>query len=92
MSDFLGEISGKSEIEQIHAVQSHLLSPLNNDGHLLGTYNEFWLISMYHLGYGHPETQELAYKWVNLTLEFLTFKELSDCTGSLQSSTVPRRD
>lgn len=53
------------EIEQIHAVQEHLLSPLSSDGHLLGVYNELWLMSMYHNGYGHKETQELAYKSVN---------------------------
>lgn len=60
--DFLGEMAGKSDIEQIHALQMHLLSPLNNDPHLLGVYNDLWLMSMYHHGYGHKETQELAYK------------------------------
>lgn len=62
VSDFLGEMAGKSEIEKIHALQGHLLSPLSSDAHLLGVYNEFWLMSMYHHGYGHEETQELAYK------------------------------
>ena len=62
VSDFLGEIAGKSDIEKIHAVQRHLLSPLGSDGHLLGIYNDLWLMSMYYHGYGHKETQELAYK------------------------------
>ena len=62
VSDFLDEISGKLEIEQIHAVQRHLLSSLSSDEHLLGVYNDLWLMSMYHHGYGHKETQELAYK------------------------------
>lgn len=65
MTEFLGEIAGMSEIEQIHAVQEHLLSSLSSDGHLLGIYNELWLMSMYHHGYGHKETQELGYKSVN---------------------------
>jgi hypothetical protein len=29
---------------------------------LLGVYNELWLMSMYHHGYGHEETKSLAYK------------------------------
>ena len=62
MSEFLGEIAEKPEIEQIHALQRHLLSPLGSDVHLLGIYNDLWLMSMYHHGYGHKETQELAYK------------------------------
>lgn len=62
VSDFLGEMVGKPEIEQIHALQRHLLSPLNSDVHLLGIYNDLWLMSMYHHGYGHKETKELAYK------------------------------
>jgi len=62
VSSFLGEIAGKSDIEQTHAVQRHLLSPLGSDIHLLGIYNDLWLMSMYHYGYGHKETQELAYK------------------------------
>lgn len=62
VSDFLGEIAGKSEAEQIHTLQGHLLSPLNGDPHLLGVYNDLWLKSMYHHGYGHKETQDLAYK------------------------------
>jgi RNA dependent RNA polymerase len=57
VSDFLGEISEKPEVDQIHAVQRHLLSPLSNDAHLLGVYNDLWLMSMYHHGYGHKETQ-----------------------------------
>ena len=61
-SSFLDEMAGKSDIEQIHAVQRHLLSPLSSDAHLLGVYNDLWLMSMYHNGYGHKETQELAYK------------------------------
>jgi len=55
-------MAGKPEIEQIHALQRHLLSPLSSDVHLLGIYNDLWLMSMYHHGYGHKETQELAYK------------------------------
>ncbi|KAF9652372.1 hypothetical protein BDM02DRAFT_3183762 [Thelephora ganbajun] len=66
VSDFLGEIAGKQEIEQIHALQRHLLSPLNSDGHLLGIYNDLWLMSMYHHGYGHKETVELAYKFTTI--------------------------
>jgi hypothetical protein len=62
VSGFLGEMTGRSDIEQIHAIQRHLLSPLSSDGHLLGIYNELWLMSIYHRGYGHKETQELAYK------------------------------
>ena len=62
VTDFLGEMAGRSHIEQIHAVQRHLLSPLSSDGHLLGIYNDLWLSSMYRNGYGHTETQELAYK------------------------------
>lgn len=62
VSDFLGELAGKSEIEQIHALQRHLLRPLSSDPHLLGIYNDLWLMSIYHHGYGHKETQELAYK------------------------------
>ena len=62
VSGFLGEMAGRPEIEQIHAVQRHLLNPLSSDGHLLGIYNDLWLMSMYHHGYGHKETQELAYK------------------------------
>jgi len=62
VSSFLGEMVGKSDIEQIHTVQRHLLSPLGSDAHLLGVYNDLWLMSMYRHGYGHKETQELAYK------------------------------
>ena len=62
VSGFLDEIAGRSEIEQTHAVQRHLLSPLSSDGHLLGVYNDLWLMSMYLHGYRHKETQELAYK------------------------------
>lgn len=62
VSGFLDEMAGRSEIEQIHAVQRYLLSPLSSDGHLLGAYNDLWLMSMYHNGYGHEETQKLAYK------------------------------
>ena len=62
VSNFLDEMAGKSDIDQIHAVQRHLLSPLSSDAHLLGVYNDLWLMSMYHRGYGHKETQELAYK------------------------------
>lgn len=65
VTEFLSEISGMSEIEQIHSVQKHLLGPLNGGSHLLGVYNDFWLKSMYKNGYGHKETQELAYKSVN---------------------------
>jgi hypothetical protein len=71
VTEFLGGIAGMSEIKQIHAVQKHLLSPLNSDGNLLGVYNELWLMSMYHNGYGHEETQELAYKSVNCTFGVL---------------------
>ena len=62
VSDFLGEIAGKSDIGQVHALQRHLLGPLSSDGHLLGIYNDLWLMSMYHHGYKHEETQRLAYK------------------------------
>jgi hypothetical protein len=64
VSDFLSEVSGRSEIEQIHAIQKHLLSPLESDPHLLSIYNDLWLMSMYYNGYGHKETQELAQKYV----------------------------
>lgn len=73
MTEFLGEIAEMPEIEQIHALQKHLLSPLSSDGHLLGVYNELWLMSMYHHGYGHKETQELAYKLVNPIFNTPTF-------------------
>ena len=65
VSEFLSQTAGMPEIEQIHAIQKHLLSSLDSDGHLLGLYNELWLMSMYHNGYGHKETQELAYKSAN---------------------------
>lgn len=71
VKEFLREIAGMPEIEQIHAVQKHLLSPLSSDGHLLGVYNDLWLMAMYRHGYGHKETQELAYKLVNLIFSVL---------------------
>lgn len=62
VKEFLGGIAGMPEVKQIHAVQNHLLSPLRGGGHLLGVYNDLWLMSMYQYGYGHKETQEFAYK------------------------------
>lgn len=91
VSDFLSDIAGRSEIEQIHAVQRHLLSPLGSDPHLLGIYNDLWLMSMYYNGYGHRETQELAQKYVTPRYRIPMFRKLNLCVGSIQSLTAQRQ-
>ncbi|PPQ99097.1 hypothetical protein CVT24_009364 [Panaeolus cyanescens] len=54
--------SFQSEESRIHAYQDHLLSPLQST-HSVGKYSTWHDNAIYKLGYGHPETQELAAKF-----------------------------
>jgi len=63
---FLERTGGWESSKRAQAMQVYLLGALR-DTSLVGRYSSMHINTMYQVGYNHPRTVKLAYKYVSLT-------------------------